>query len=39
MMAVRSAAQLAVALRSNAQNYSPQGTLAGILRLYFGQPG
>jgi D-alanyl-D-alanine carboxypeptidase len=32
------AEQLAVALCSNAQNYSPQKTLAGILRLYFGQP-
>lgn len=32
------AEQLAVALCSNAQNYSPQETLDGILRLYFGQP-
>jgi hypothetical protein len=39
MMAVRAAAQLAVALRSNTQNYSPQGTLASIQRLYFEQPG
>ena len=32
------AEQLAVALCSNAQNYSPQETLAGILSLYFQQP-
>lgn len=32
------AEHLAVALCSNGQNYSPQETLAGVLRIYFGQP-